>query len=64
MDSPDQGASGIPATTAECSFPSVKLTWKAIGGVYEGKMVNGKLNGTWSQGKVSLPLDLQRDAEQ
>jgi RNA polymerase sigma factor (sigma-70 family) len=61
MDSPDQGATGIPATTAECNFPSVKLTWKAFDGVYAGKMVNGKLVGIWSQGKVSLPLDLQKD---
>ncbi len=61
MDSPDQGATGIPATSAECNFPNVKITWAAIGGVYTGKMVNGKLNGTWSQAKVSLPLNLQRD---
>lgn len=61
MDSPDQGAVGIPATTAECAFPNVKLTWKVFDGVFTGKMNNGKLSGTWSQGKVSLPLDLQRD---
>ena len=61
MDSPDQGAFGIPATTAECNYPDVKLTWSAIGGVYAGKMSNGKLSGTWSQGKASFPLDLQKD---
>jgi RNA polymerase sigma factor (sigma-70 family) len=61
MDSPDQGAFGIPATTADCNYPDVKLTWKAINGVYTGKMSNGKLAGTWSQGKGSFPLDLQKD---
>ncbi len=64
MDSPDQGATGIPATTAECNFPNVKITWSAIGGVYSGKMVNGKLNGTWTQGKASLPLNLQKDTSE
>ncbi|HUE37385.1 MAG TPA: RNA polymerase sigma factor, partial [Candidatus Acidoferrum sp.] len=49
MDSPDQGAAGIPATTAECDFPNVKLTWKIFNGVFTGKMNNGKLSGTWSQ---------------
>ncbi len=65
LDSPDQGATGVPATTADCNFPDVKLTWKAIGGVFTGKMSNNKISGTWKQGKLSLPLDLQRDtAEQ
>jgi RNA polymerase sigma factor (sigma-70 family) len=61
MDSPDQGAFGIPATTAECNYPNVKLTWNAIGGVFTGKMNNGKLSGKWSQAKLSFPLDLQKD---
>jgi hypothetical protein len=62
MDSPDQGATGIPATSAEGAFPNVKLTWKALGAVFTGKISNGKLDGTWRQGTVSIPLNLQRDA--
>jgi RNA polymerase sigma factor (sigma-70 family) len=61
MDSPDQGGFGIPATRADCNYPDVKLTWNAIGGVFAGKMSNGKLSGTWSQGKASFPMDLQKD---
>jgi RNA polymerase sigma factor (sigma-70 family) len=61
LDSPDQGGYGIPATSADCNFPDVKLTWKAIGGVFTGKMSGGKLSGKWQQGKASLPLELQRD---
>ena len=62
MDSPDQGATGIPANSAQCTFPDVKLTWKAIGGTFTGKMSNGKISGAWRQGKASFPLQLQRDA--
>jgi len=61
MDSPDQGAAGIPATAAQFTRPNVRLEWKAIDGVFAGKLENGRLSGTWSQGKVSLPLTLERD---
>lgn len=61
LDSPDQGATGIPASSAECAFPNAKLSWKAIGGVFTGKVSNGKLSGTWRQGNMSFPLNLQKD---
>jgi len=64
MDSPDQGAAGIPATAAECNYPNVKITWNVINGVYAGKMSNGKLFGTWTQAKMSFPLDLEKDTAQ
>ncbi len=62
MDSPDQGATGIPATAAQFTYPNVRLEWKAIGGVFAGKLENGRLSGTWSQGKTTLPLKLERGA--
>ncbi len=62
MDSPDQGATGIPATAAEITYPNVRLEWNGIGGVFTGKLENGKLSGTWRQGKAALPLKLERDA--
>jgi hypothetical protein len=61
LDSPDQGAAGIPATAADCNYPDVKITWGMINGTYTGKMSNGKLSGTWKQGKGSWALDLQKD---
>ena len=61
LDSPDQGAVGIPATAADCNFPDVNLTWDVIGGVFTGKISNGKLSGVWKQGKGSFPLDLKKD---
>jgi len=60
MDSPDQGAVGIPATAAECAYPNVKLSWDAIGGGFTGKMSNGKLSGKWSQSNLSFPLELEK----
>jgi hypothetical protein len=61
MDSPDQGASGIEATSAQFTYPNVVLEWKALGGVFTGKLDNNRLAGTWRQGKVSLPLKLERE---
>ena len=62
MDSPDQGASGIPATSAEFTYPNVQLEWQAIGATFTGKLENKKLSGTWHQGKGNLPLNLERSA--
>jgi RNA polymerase sigma factor (sigma-70 family) len=62
LDSPDQGASGIPATTVQFTYPNLRMEWSAFNGVFTGKLANGKLSGTWSQGKTGLPLQLERDA--
>jgi RNA polymerase sigma factor (sigma-70 family) len=60
MDSPDQGARSIPATSAAFNYPDLKMEWKGLGGVFAGKLAKGRLVGAWSQGKVSLPLQLDR----
>jgi len=63
MDSPDQGAFGIPVTSVTRSGSSLKLELKQIGGAFEGK-INGDLatiDGTWTQGGGSLPLTLKRE---
>ncbi len=64
MDSPDQGAYGLVASAADCAFPNAKLVWKAIGGTFAGKMEDGKLSGTWRQGKASFPLNLEKTTAQ
>ena len=61
LDSPDQGAYGIPATLAKVTYPNIRMEWSAIGGVFTGKLSNGKISGTWHQGNGSLPLELERD---
>jgi len=60
MDSPDQGATGIPATTVQFTSPSLRMDWKGIGGAFDGQLDNGRLSGTWRQGPVALPLKLER----
>jgi RNA polymerase sigma factor (sigma-70 family) len=61
MDSPDQGATGVPASGVQFLYPNVLLEWNGIGGAFNGKLENGKLSGTWRQGKAAFPLQLERD---
>jgi RNA polymerase sigma factor (sigma-70 family) len=63
MDSPDQGANGIPASAVKFTFPNVRIGWKGIG-YYVGKLNAGKLSGSWNQGGAALPLRMERDKSQ
>src|SRR5947209_2856357 len=62
LDSPDQGANGIPISLVEQSGDAVKLELAGIGAGYEGKMnaTGTEITGQWKQGGGSLPLTLQR----
>lgn len=62
LDSPDQGASGIPVSSVALRGDSLRLGVLSIGGGYTGRMVAGDttISGTWMQGGVSLPLVLRR----
>ncbi|HTZ46253.1 MAG TPA: alpha/beta hydrolase [Verrucomicrobiae bacterium] len=62
MDSPDQGAKGIPVTAVTRDGATLKIEMKAINGTYNGKISEDKSNatGTWTQGGQSLPLLLKR----
>lgn len=62
MDSPDQGAKGIPTDTVVLQSDSVTILMRMIGGRYAGLVKNGDtvLSGTWSQSGVAFPLDLKR----
>ena len=60
MDSPDQGANDIPASAAQFDTPNVRLEWPAIAGFYTAKLADGKLTGTWHQGKLAFPLKMER----
>ena len=61
MDSPDQGAMGIPVTTVTREGSSFKLEMKQIDGKYEGKISGDKTSivGTWTQRGNSTPLVLK-----
>lgn len=62
LDSPDQGAAGIPASEVKFTAPNLHMDWAAIGGFFTGKLENGKLSGAWHQGGATLPLKLERGA--
>ena len=63
IDSPDQGASGIPASSVTRSGSTLKVESKPIGGVFEGKISSdlASIDGTWTQGGSSFPLTLKRE---
>ncbi len=62
MDSPDQGASGIPVTTVTRNGPSIKMQLNGIGGTFDGKIRVDltTIDGTWQQSGASFPLVLKR----
>ncbi|MGO8796290.1 MAG: alpha/beta hydrolase family protein [Candidatus Sulfotelmatobacter sp.] len=66
MDSPDQGAVGIPTTKTTRNGAALKIEAAKLSGVFEGK-ISADLNsidGTWTQGGGSLPLALHRVKDQ
>ena len=58
LDSPDQGALGIP--TSLTTYENNKLTIKidALGAEYIGQLSKSAIKGTFTQGGQSFPLDL------
>ncbi len=60
VDSPDQGATGIPVASTMFEYPALKLTLPDIGASYEGTLAAGVIDGTWSQSGRAFPLTLQR----
>ena len=64
MDSPAQGAMGIPVSSVRTSGDSLVFEVQVIQGRYEGvRRADGSVEGTWSQGPNSLPLVLERVPE-
>ncbi len=62
LDSPDQGAKGIPATRVVWKNDSLQLDVGSIGGSYVGKLNADSLllTGQWRQGGQGWPLDLKK----
>lgn len=65
LDSPDQGATGIPVDTVAFTNRTLRLAIKAIVGSYEGTLSkdNKTLAGTWTQSGNALPLVMTRTAK-
>jgi fermentation-respiration switch protein FrsA (DUF1100 family) len=61
LDSPDQGAMGLPVTTVTRDGASLKMEAKQLGGVFEGKIAadRSSIEGTWKQSGGNLPLVLK-----
>ncbi len=61
MDSPDQGARGIPLGAVSGEGRKLRIEVPTIGGFYEGEIEEGarRIRGRWSQGGGSLPLNLE-----
>ena len=62
LDSPDQGATGIPLDSVTLTGAAVRFELKSAGGVYEGTLnqEGTAIEGRWSQGPGSFPLVLTR----
>lgn len=62
LDSPDQGAKGIPAFKEFLSDDSVAVKVESIGMTYRARLKDGKLDGTFSQRGFSTSLILTKGA--
>ena len=60
LDSPDQGAKGIPTSKEYLSDDSVALKIESIGATYRAKLKDGKLDGTFSQSGMTFPLEMTK----
>lgn len=60
MDSPDQGAKGIPVQTDFCNSDSIAVSAPALAMTYTGKLNGETIEGTFTQMGNSLPLNLTR----
>ena len=59
LDSPDQGAYSIPATTNFVSADSVNVSVASLKASYTAKLQNGELKGTFTQNGFKLLLSLK-----
>lgn len=59
MDSPDQGAYGIPAVVDSSYNMGLKVAVPSLGAVFTGVPFKGKISGTLTQMGVSIPLTLE-----
>lgn len=58
MDSPAQGAKGIPTEVLLCTSDSISIVCNAIGASYTGKVSAGIIRGQFQQRGYSFPLNL------
>ena len=60
MDSPDQGANGLPVATTTFDGSKLSLSMPNIGMTYEGGFKTDSVVGIFKQGALSVPMTLKR----
>lgn len=60
LDSPDQGAKGIQATSEFLSEDSIAVRIKMINATYRARLKDNTLVGTFTQNGFSIPLELTK----
>lgn len=61
MDSPDQGANGLPVTTITIENNTVNFAIPAGGISYKGTLEGKSIKGTFTQSGYNIPLDFGRE---
>lgn len=61
LDSPAQGAKGIPVDVLLCTSDSISIACNAIGASYTGKVSAGIIRGRFQQRGYAFPLNLTPD---
>jgi pimeloyl-ACP methyl ester carboxylesterase len=61
LDSPDQGAKGIPVTSTTFTDQVLKFQVVNLGIQYTGELKNNIITGTFTQGVGSFPMNLSRE---
>lgn len=66
MDSPDQGANGIPVEEVKLEDRDVVISLPKMGIRYSGELDadGSKIAGTFQQGAANIPLELGREAQE
>lgn len=62
MDSPDQGASGIPVATTTFENSKLNLTIPVARITYDGELKDNQIMGTFKQNGMEFPMNLSREA--
>ncbi|MFA7583021.1 MAG: alpha/beta fold hydrolase [Proteiniphilum sp.] len=60
MDSPDQGAFGLPTTRSSFRDNKVEIVATGLGIFYQGTLLGDSIAGTFNQGGIPFPLVLKR----
>jgi pimeloyl-ACP methyl ester carboxylesterase len=64
MDSPDQGAFGIPASKTGFDGSTLSIEVSTIGLLFEGDYKTDSITGTFKQSNISFPLTIKRSTEE